>query len=134
MGQLTFNQADKDRIVKAENNRGYIYYDFTELSCKSVAEKPLNEVSDNEWYMLVQMLFPANLICSGIFESFLVFEIKGGSTLESGKRQDPPMRAWQNLTVANRKGEVLLKMIVGNLTENGILVHETWTQPKRGSA
>lgn len=128
MGHLNFTQDDKERILKAENNRGYVYYDFTEQSCKDAAEKPLKEVADNEWYMLVQMLFPQNLICSGIIDSFLIFEIKGGATLESGKRKDPPLRFWPNLTRANSKSEVLLKMIVDHLTENGVSVHETWTQ------
>ena len=116
---LHFKQEDKERIVQAENNRGYNYYEFTPEKIKAIAAKPVREVEYDEWCCFVQLLYPAGLICSGLFEPFLVFEIV------DGKRKDPPNEHWPSLNRAGSDG-VLIERFIGVLAAHGIKAHDTW--------
>ena len=116
---LNFKQEDQKRIESAENKR-YSYFGFTEESCREIASKPLKEISASEWRSLVQMLYPKNLICSGLFEPFLVFDIT-----KSGKRKDPPKEHFPSLDQPGSDG-ILLQRIIDALMENGCELHETW--------
>lgn len=119
MNSLNFKQENRKRIEDAENKR-YAYFGFTEESCREIAAKPLKEVSTSEWRSLVQMIYPGNLICSGLFEPFLVFDIT-----KAGKRKDPPKEHFPSLDQTGSDG-VLLPRIIDALVENGCEPHETW--------
>lgn len=130
---LNYNPSDKARIEAAENKRGYKYYDFTEETIKATCAKHGKEVTKGEWYALIQMLYPHDLICYGLFESFIVFKIepeKGSDPLNllNGKRKDPPYEHWFNLIEEGSDG-ILLERIITAVEENGITVHESWHQP-----
>ncbi len=120
MMKLNFDPFDKTRIEEAENKRGYTYYDFTEESCKALAAKHVKDLTYPEWCSFVQMLYPHDLICSGLFEPFLVFHIN-----KKNKRQDPPAEHWENLMDKGSNG-ILIERIVSVLVENGIEPHESW--------
>lgn len=125
MIEINYNPQNKALICEAENHRGYTYYEFTEESVKAIASKEISSVSDREWRSFLQMLYPDKLICSGLFESFLVFEIR------NGRRKDPPQEHWGNLLTVGSNG-VLLERFISALVEHGIKVHESWREALQG--
>ena len=86
---------------------------------KFIAAKEVTSVEYSEWCSLLQTLYPDKLICSGLFELFLVFEIKNGC------RKDPPQEHWGNLVTPGSDG-ILLERFIAALREHGIKVHESW--------
>lgn len=106
-------------LVCGADNRGYVYYEYTEESVRRIAAKEVSTVSDREWRSLLQMLYPDCLICSGLFEPLLVFEIK------SGRRKDPPHEHWRDLVTPGSDG-VLLERFIRALAGHGIEIHESW--------
>ena len=120
MNNLNFNEQDKALITEAENKRGYTYYEFTEEKIREIAAKPAQTIEYKEWCCLVQMLYPRGLICSGLFDPFLVFDIV------DGKRKDPPRWHWGDLQSPGGDGSILLGRIIRALAEHGIEVHESW--------
>ncbi|WP_195985354.1 hypothetical protein [Clostridium sp. D33t1_170424_F3] len=119
MTTLNYSEENKRTITEAENRRGYTYYEFTEEAIKNIAAKEVVSVEDGEWRSLLQMLYPDKLICSGLFEAFLVFEIK------NGRRKDPPQEHWNSLVRPGSDG-ILLERFIATLEEHGIAVHESW--------
>lgn len=116
MTELNFKAEDKATVQQAG-----IHYDFTEEKARKIAAKDARDVDYKEWCSLLQMLYPGTLICSGIFDPFLVFEIK------NGRRKDPPKEHWRSLTEPGSDG-VLLERFKNALSEHGITVHESWSQ------
>lgn len=118
MIELNFKQEDKARI-EGEKFHSYHYYEFTEQSLRALAARDIYEIPSKECYQLVQMLYPSNLICSGLFERCLVFDIINGI------RQDPPKEHWYDLATPGSNG-ILLERIITALEENGVEVHQSW--------
>lgn len=116
MTELNFRQEDKAAVEKAG-----IHYDFTEEKTREIAAKDVRAVEYKEWCSLLQMLYPGTLICSGLFEPFLVFEVK------DGRRVDPPKEHWPSLNKPGTGG-VLLEQFILALQEHGIEVNESWKQ------
>lgn len=119
MTTLNYSKENKLAITEAENRRGYTYYEFTEESVRAIATKAVAFVEEREWRSLLQMLYPDKLICSGLFEAFLVFEIK------NGRRKDPPQEHWSDLVTPGSDGVLLVRFIAA-LAEHGIEVDESW--------
>lgn len=119
MYDLNFNKNDKAIITEAENRRGYVYYEFTEESVRAIADKQAYSVVYEEWCSLLQMLYPTRLICSGLFEPFLLFDIV------NGRRKDPPTEHWGSLSKPGTDG-ILLERFIAALEENGIKPHDSW--------
>lgn len=119
MTALNYSEENKRTITEAENRRGYNYYEFTEEAIRAIAAKAAAFVEDSEWRSLLQMLYPDKLICSGLFEAFLIFEIK------NGRRKDPPQEHWSDLVTPGSDG-VLLERFIAALSEHGIEVDESW--------
>lgn len=115
---MNFQQSDKEHIA-SEKYHDYTYYEFTEDSLRSIAGKSPKEASSKELYSLVQMLYPHNLICSGLFDRVLVFDIK------NGKRVDPPKEAYSDFA-DRRNGAMLLERILDAFKEAKFDVHEGW--------
>lgn len=88
---LLVNKEDKKVIINAEGGR-YGYFDFSKETIQEIANKELKEVKFNEWNSIIQALFPKHLICSGLFDCFLMFNIK------NDKRVDPPKYYYRNLS------------------------------------
>lgn len=72
--------AWKENITKFR----YSYFDFDKEKVSAIANKDLKDIEYNEARILVQALFPQYLVCSGIFDRFVLFEVK------DGVRIDPP--------------------------------------------
>ena len=119
MTALNYSEENKRTITEAENHRGYSYYEFTEEAVRAIAAKEVVDVEDSEWRSLLQMLYPDKLICSGLFEPLLVFEIR------NGRRKDPPQEHWGSLVRPGSDG-VLLERFIDALDEHGIKVHKSW--------
>lgn len=87
---LEIDEDAKKIITTAEGGR-YRYFDYTKEKVQAVASLTLEELKVEDGFVLVQALFPKYLICNGIFDNFLMFEIK------NGKRVDPPKYFCGNL-------------------------------------
>jgi len=118
MIELNFKQENKAHI-EGEKNHSYSYYDFTEKSVREIANKDAHDVTGREWCSLVQMLYPENLISSGLFDAFLIFDIV------KQKRKDPPKEHFYSLTDKENNG-ILLEHIISVIEEHGITVHKSW--------
>lgn len=116
MTALNFKPEDKAAVQQAG-----IYYDFTEEKTREIAAKNARDVTYEEWCSLLQMLYPSTLICSGLFDPFIVFEVK------NGRRKDPPKEHWRNLDEPGSNG-ILFNRFIKAITEHGIVVHESWEQ------
>ena len=117
---LNYKIEDKNKIEKS--NR-YKYYEFTEDKIKKIIEKDIKEVNNEEWRLLIQMLYPNKLICSGLFQAILIFE-----TNKNGKRIDPPEEAYDSVNEKNIDNqETLLERIIKHINENSTFIfHESW--------
>ena len=69
------------------------------------------------------MLYPKNMIGSGLFQPILIFKIR------KGKRVDPPIEAYNSVNdlVEN---DCLLFKIMKHIEKNNIKIHESWEKTK----
>ena len=81
-------KEDKELIEKA-NCR---YYEFTDEIIEKIVTKNISDITNEEWRTLIQMLYPKNMIGSGLFQPILIFKIS-----KNGKRVDPPIEAYNSL-------------------------------------
>ena len=105
------NQEQKQQII----GKRYNYYDYDEELIRNIAKKKIIDVDFKEASTLVQAMNPNKLICSGLFDCFLVFECR------NGLRTDPPQKAYHNL-----KDKKLVKEIFDFFKDNNIKYHESW--------
>ena len=85
---MNYKEEDKE-LVESANCR---YYDFTDEIIEKIVSKQMKDVSNEEWRTLIQMLYPKNMIGSGLFQPILIFKIS-----KKGKRVDPPIEAYNSL-------------------------------------
>lgn len=71
------------------NNR---YYHYNTKIIQEIILKDPNNLTSEEWYTLIQMLYPGNMIASGLFQPILIFRIG-----RNGKRIDPPIEAYDSV-------------------------------------
>lgn len=121
---LVIDEESKKIITSAERGR-YSYFDYTEEIIKNIAMKDMEEVTRNEWFAIAQALFPNYLICSGLIDSFLMFEIK------NQVRIDPPKYYYCNLwSFLNNDREARVNLLVEEVKDlfnkNNINYHESW--------
>lgn len=114
---LNYSEKNAEKI----SNAGYNYYKFTEESIREMASKPIQDLNTTQLYSLVQMLYPDKLICSGLFENVLIFKVSA-----KGRRIDPPVEHWMDLTSKGSDG-ILFVRICKVLTDAGIKIHDSWT-------
>lgn len=112
---MIINEEFKKKIETAENNRGYVYYDFSPEMVERVIATPLENVTNGELRGLIQMIYPDKLICSGLIDSVLIFEIVKGA------RKDPPLYYYSDMCSPSEckkiKGEVLFIKILNYIRE-----------------
>ena len=122
---LNYIEADKKRIEE-EKNHNYHYYEFTEEKILNIISKSPRDLNTDEWFCLIQMIYPKNLIASGLFQPILIFEIK------DGYRVDPPILAFDGIEVENKKiKNNLFSMIYQFLQDRGIVqFHSEWVNIK----
>ena len=87
---LVINENAKQIITTAEKGR-YSYFDYSKETIQDIASKHPNELTQKTAFTIVQALFPEFLICSGLFDAFLMFEIK------DNKRSDPPKFCYDHI-------------------------------------
>ena len=85
---MNYKKEDKE-LIESANCR---YYDFTDEIIKNIVNKEINDITNEEWRTLIQMLYPKNMIGSGLFQPILIFKIS-----KNGKRVDPPTEAYNAL-------------------------------------
>jgi len=105
------NEEQQKEIVGSR----YDYYAFTKENIEAIASKKVTDLVYKEGATLVQALYPNNLICSGLFDNFLIFECS------NGKRTDPPLVAFSNID-----NKELCKKIIDFFKKEKIKYHESW--------
>ena len=79
-----------------------------------------------DWRMLIQMLYPTNMIGSGLFQPILIFRIG-----RNGKRIDPPIEAYNSLDDM-RNGECLLFRIIDHIEKNSkFKIDDSWYELRK---
>ena len=68
---MNYRVEDKKLIESARCH----YYDFTEKIIEKIVKKHIKDVTSEEWRILIQMLYPKNMIGSGLFQPILIFKI-----------------------------------------------------------
>lgn len=121
---LTLNEEYKNVITSAEKGR-YSYFDYSKEKIEEIAKMNINDIKWKDTAYLVQALFPQYLIYSGLFDSFLMFEIK------NNVRKDPPKYFYRNLiSYLNNNKEVKVNYLgdeIINLFEvNNIKYDTSW--------
>lgn len=121
MSYINYKETDKKLIESAR----CVYYDFTEKIIENIVSKHINDVANEEWRILLQMLYPSNMIGSGLFQPILIFKIS-----KSGKRVDPPLEAYNS--IVDLKGDTcLLFKIIEYIEKNSKLkIHDSWYKAK----
>lgn len=116
-----YKEGDKKLI---ESGR-YRYYDFTEEIVRKVVSKHISDVTNEEWRILLQMLYPNNMIGSGLFQPILIFKIG-----RNGKRVDPPLEAYNSINDL-KEGTCLLFQIIEYIEKNSkFKIHDSWYEVK----
>ena len=115
---MDYKIEDKEYVEKSGR---YAYYDFTEKEIEKIIKKDVKKVSNNEWKSLIQMLYPTNMIGSGLFQPILIFRIG-----RNGKRIDPPIESYNGLDDI-RNDDFLLARIIKHIENNSQLkINKSW--------
>lgn len=69
---MNYKKEDKEYIEKSGR---YAYYDFTEKGVERIVGTNVENVSSYDWKRLIQMIYPTNMIGSGLFQPILIFRI-----------------------------------------------------------
>lgn len=118
---LNYKEDDKKLI---ESGR-YRYYDFTEEVVENIVSKCINDVENEEWRILLQMLYPSNMIGSGLFQPILIFKVS-----KSGKRIDPPLEAYNSIDDLKEDTCLLFKIIEHIEQNSKFKIHNSWYKAK----
>ena len=117
---MSINKLNYDSEYKkvVEKSGRYKYYDYTEEMVKKIIVKNIKDVENEEWRILLQMIYPKNMIGSGLFQPILIFKIG-----KEGKRKDPPVEAYDGIT------KELLSKIIEYIEKNSDLkINNTWKE------
>ena len=118
---LNYKEEDK-KLIESER---YRYYDFTEEIIKQIMSKNINKVTNEEWRILLQMLYPKNMIGSGLFQPILIFKIS-----KSGERVDPPLEAYNSINDLKGNTCLLFKIIEYIENNSNLKIHNSWYEAK----
>ena len=118
---LNYKEDDK-RLIESGK---YRYYDFTEEIVRKIVSKNINDVINEEWRILLQMLYPSNMIGSGLFQPILIFKIS-----KNGKRVDPPLEAYNSINDL-KENTCLLFKIIEHIEKNSTFeINDSWYNAK----
>ncbi len=123
---MNYKEEDKALIEGA----GYTYYDFTEEKVRKIIAKEIEDVTNDEWRTLIQMLYPNKMVGSGLFDGVLIFTI----SQKTHRRVDPPLRAYGDVQDNRGKEGSLLNQIYNALKKAGLedAIHESWKKELLG--
>lgn len=105
---MNYKEEDKELVESAK----YRYYEFTDETIENIVTKEIDDVANEEWRTLIQMLYPKNIIGSGLFQPILIFKIS-----KKGKRIDPPIKAYNSLDDM-QEGTCLFYRIIEHIEKN----------------
>ena len=71
------------------------------------------------------MLYPKNMIGSGLFQPILIFKIS-----KTGKRVDPPLEAYNNVNELKNNDCLLFRMMNHIEKHSNIKIHNSWYETK----
>lgn len=117
---------DYEGIKANITKRRYGYYDFSKEKVEEIASKNVEEVG-NDVRILVQALFPEYLLCSGLFDGFLLFNVV------DGVRIDPPVYYYCVVnSYLNNDNEAKVNRLADEIKDlfesNGIQYSEGWKE------
>ena len=118
---LNYKEDDK-KLIESER---YRYYDFTEEIIKQIMSKNISKVTNEQWRILLQMLYPKNMIGSGLFQPILIFKIS-----KSGERVDPPLEAYNSINDLKGNNCLLFKIIEYIENNSNLKIHNSWYEAK----
>ena len=113
---------ENKKLIESANCR---YYDFTEKIIEKIVNKHIKDVTSEEWRVLIQMLYPKNMIGSGLFQPILIFKIS-----KTGKRVDPPLEAYNNVNELKNNDCLLFRMMNHIEKHSNIKIHNSWYETK----
>lgn len=116
------NYKEEDKKIIEEAN--YHYYCFTEEMITKIVSKNIEEVTEDEWRTLIQMLYPKNMVGSGLFQPILIFKIK------KGKRVDPPIEAYNSVNYLKDNDCLLFRIMEYIEKHSNLKIHNTWYEFK----
>lgn len=115
----------KENKSLVELSGRYSYYDYTEKEIEEIVKKNVKEVNNDEWKSLIQMIYPKNMIASGLFQPILIFDMK-----KNGERKDSPTNAFNSIDDL-KNGTCLLFEIIKHIKKNSNLVFDdSWFKLK----
>lgn len=118
---MNYKEEDK-KLIESANCK---YYDFTEKIVEEIVSKDINDVENQEWRILIQMLYPKNMVGSGLFQPILIFEIS-----KTGKRIDPPIEAYNSMGDL-KNNDCLLFRVISYIEKNSKLkINDSWYNAK----
>lgn len=121
--RLKMNYIEENKkLIESANCR---YYDFTEKIIEKIVNKHIKDVTSEEWRVLIQMLYPKNMIGSGLFQPILIFKIS-----KTGKRVDPPLEAYNNVNELKNNDCLLFRMMNHIEKHSNIKIHNSWYETK----
>lgn len=119
---MNYKEEDKKYI---EAGGRVSYFDFTEKEIERVVKTDVKKVENKDWRMLIQMLYPTNMIGSGLFQPILIFRIG-----RNGNRIDPPIEAYNGLDDME-KGTCLFFRIIDYIEKNSKFeIDNSWYELK----
>lgn len=118
---MNYKEVDKNLIESANCH----YYEFTEEIIEKIVSKNINDVTGEEWRNLIQMLYPKNMVGSGLFQPILIFKISS-----KGKRVDPPLEAYNSVNDLKNNNCLLFRMINHIEKHSNLKIHNSWYKAK----
>ena len=121
---LVMNEDYKKIITSAENGR-YRYHDYSKEIIQEIANKNTEGLYCNDINPIVQALFPQYLICSGLWDNFLMFEIKDNERANSPKYSYLDVGSYLD-NDKEAKCNLLMEEILDLFYENKLSIHPCW--------
>lgn len=118
-------ELPSEDVIENIKGKRYDYFEFSREKIQEIASKDIAEINYKDAATLVQALFPNYLICSGLFDSFIMFETRNGI------RIDPPKYWYRNLrSYLNNNEELkynrLIDEMIDLFNQNDIVPHQSW--------
>lgn len=118
---MNYKEEDKNIIEKDR----YHYYCFTDENIEEIVVKNINEVDSEDWRLLIQMLYPKNMIGSGLFQPILIFKVNN-----NGKRIDPPIEAYNSVDDLKDNNCLLFRIIDYIEKNSNFKINDSWYKAK----
>lgn len=99
----------------------YRYYHYSKKIIKEIILKDPHDLTNEEWRTLIQMLYPGNMIASGLLQPILIFRIG-----RNGKRIDPPIEAFDSIDSYKNNRCLFIEIMNHIEKESNLKFNEIW--------